>query len=268
MTSNPIDPFAPPPQYSYGGPAPHREETQELPLVPPDPPYAQAPPVETDPAATPQPFPSPANPGPAPFYSPQATPPSTAPPQDPPTGPPRLPGYGGGDGDGPRKSGKTWVVAVVVAVVVLALGAGLAVYLAMGSDEATLADPRSSESAEDEKSDGKDSDGKEEPGEESAKPSEEASSTADAQLAGRPTKFGAWWAGDGKYEGKWEKPDSDGGQEITSYLVADCEGDELATVDANTYHVAVEIDELKCMSVQAVTAAGPGEVASFDIRSK
>lgn len=262
MTSNPIDPFASPSHQPYGAPVPGREETEELPLVPP-----QIPPVGANPAA-PQPFPSPVSPGPAPFPSPVS--PGPAPFSSPSAGPPPMtrpvPPVPGNQGGKPRKSGK--VVLIAVAVVVLLAGAGAAVYFTMGSDKAALADPQSSAPADDEKSGGKDSSGEEKPSEESAKPSEEAKSTQDAELASRPTKFGAWWAGEGKYAAKWDQPDSDGGQEITSYLVGDCDGNELATVEATTFHVTVEIDELKCMSVQAVTAAGPGEVASFEIAPK
>ncbi|MGH8882282.1 MAG: fibronectin type III domain-containing protein, partial [Stackebrandtia sp.] len=103
------------------------------------------------------------------------------------------------------------------------------------------------------------------PAEETDDPQAGEDGDGGGDLASLPTKFGAWWADDGKYEGKWAKPADDGGHAITGYLITDCADKELKTVDASTYKVTVEIDKLTCMSVQAVTEIGAGEPATFPI---
>ncbi|MGH8877475.1 MAG: hypothetical protein ACRD0P_09060, partial [Stackebrandtia sp.] len=81
----------------------------------------------------------------------------------------------------------------------------------------------------------------------------------------RPTKFGAWFAGSGTYEAKWEAPADDGGADIVSYVVGDCQGNNLAIVDSGTFGVSVQKDKLACMSVYAVNSQGMGTEAQHPI---
>lgn len=84
----------------------------------------------------------------------------------------------------------------------------------------------------------------------------------------RPTRLGAWWARDGVYAAKWEAPIYDGGNEISGYVVRDCDGDQLAEVDADVLQVEVEAKKLTCVSVRAVNAAGEGDEATFQVTQK
>ncbi|MGH8878882.1 MAG: hypothetical protein ACRD0P_16335 [Stackebrandtia sp.] len=87
-------------------------------------------------------------------------------------------------------------------------------------------------------------------------------------VATLPTKLGAWWARDGVFTVKWEKPDDDGGLAVTGYVIRDCEGKDLATVDGDKYTVDVEIKALTCVNVRAVNAAGEGAEATNDVVQK
>ena len=168
-------------------------------------------------------------------------------------------------GSGGRHTGRT--VAVIAAVVVVLVGAAAAVYFGLrpGDDIGIIADNPSTAPADD-SADGTSADDRPtEPSDDSSGSTEPVEEETDAGLASRPMHFGAWFAGGDTYEGKWIEPTDNGGQEITGYLVTDCAGTELATVEASVLHVTVHADALTCMAVQAVTEAGPGEAATFEI---
>ncbi|HZE38640.1 MAG TPA: hypothetical protein VE172_07485 [Stackebrandtia sp.] len=83
----------------------------------------------------------------------------------------------------------------------------------------------------------------------------------------RPTKFGAWFTNYGSYDAKWGKPASDGGSAIASYVLTDCDGNELMAVDGGTYSATVYYysGTLDCMRVYAVNKKGAGQTAQHDI---
>ena len=80
----------------------------------------------------------------------------------------------------------------------------------------------------------------------------------------RPEAFGAWWASEGKYSAKWERPADDGGLSITGYVVKKCDGTTLKTVGPGTFRVDISHPSLTCMTVQAINAKGAGQTAYFD----
>lgn len=101
------------------------------------------------------------------------------------------------------------------------------------------------------------------------------------EVPGMPTKFGAWWAAEGKYGAKWEAPKDDGGSAITGYVIRECgDGKELFTLEGEEYEkqagekggnndgiweVGFEAEKVGCVSVRAVNSSGEGAEASFEI---
>lgn len=80
----------------------------------------------------------------------------------------------------------------------------------------------------------------------------------------RPEAFGAWWASEGKYSAKWERPSDDGGLSITGYVVKKCDGTTLKTVGSGTFRVDISHPSLTCVTVQAINSKGAGQTAYFD----
>lgn len=80
----------------------------------------------------------------------------------------------------------------------------------------------------------------------------------------RPEAFGAWWASEGKYSAKWERPADDGGLSITGYVVKKCDGTTLKTVGSGTFRVDISHPSIDCLTVQAINAKGAGQTAYFD----
>lgn len=80
----------------------------------------------------------------------------------------------------------------------------------------------------------------------------------------RPEAFGAWWASEGKYTAKWERPADDGGLSITGYVVKKCDGTTLKSVGSGTFRVDISHPSIDCLTVQAVNAKGAGQTAYFD----
>jgi hypothetical protein len=304
MAENPIDPFAPQPRDAnsrpIGPPPPAEEPTSELPTVAqPTGHDGTSTPVEPEQPQTPQsirpdtpPFsdspiepwiagpPPPGPPAvhdypPQPVEVPAVTQPSLAPgsaSSAPPAGVP-------GEADSFERStavaetgrhagrGRAGLVTAIVAAVLVVAGVVAGVIYAVNGlpGAATVADGESAGDRHPDEESASPGPSDEGSGAQSADPSDEGAAD-DESLAGRPGKFGAWSTGNGRYQAKWEAPADTGGSDITGYRIGDCEGNELTTVDADTFHVAVEADSLTCMSVQAVNEAGPGEEASFTIK--
>lgn len=275
--------------------APGLDDTQEVPVVP----HQAAGPVSPQPAAMPtaaaQAVPAPVSAPPqwptgvpettavpAPPTMPFGAPAPPAPPQPPPLAPqltvppdlvPPRPG-----GKSPRKP----LIAVGAVVAVLLVIAGV-VFFAIPpgsgddpSDRAGSSSDAPQETGEASRSSGEptkspsknpdpESGAASEPGPGDEPDDDDPPPEQKLTVPSRPTAFGAWFAGSGTYRAKWGKPSDDGGADILSYVVGDCNGNNLAFVDSNTFQVTVNAEYLDCMSVYAVNNQGMGADAQHHI---
>ncbi|GIG65915.1 hypothetical protein [Phytomonospora endophytica] len=101
-------------------------------------------------------------------------------------------------------------------------------------------------------------------GAEAPPPAPKKTNPPTTSTASRPEAFGAWWASEGKYTAKWERPADDGGLTITGYVVKKCSGETLKNVGSGTFRVDINHPSLTCVTVQAINAKGAGQTAYFD----
>ncbi len=176
---------------------------------------------------------------------------------------------------GKKGRGKTLLVIGVIVVVVLAAGGGgywlwssgtFASMLAASDDSGTVTSKNSQDAKE---SAGDDASEQDEPSDE-AKPSQDSESSADESpsvAVSAPTAVVAWATQDGQYRVKWGEPKDDGGEDITGYVVSECDGGELDEVGGDTLFTTIKDDNLDCVSVHAVTESGPGEAATAEVKN-
>lgn len=252
------------------------DDTQEVPVIPPQP---AAPPPEWPVTAQPEPTalvppgqPSPPGQPTAPVSAPAAPfgPELTVPPD---LVTPKKPG--------PRKAPLIAVGASVLGLLVLVTVAIFAFQpgtadgsqdkAEASSDTPDSSGDASSSSPEESKSPSKnpkpetEKSSDAEPGGEPEDDGGDDNAEPELSVPSRPTKFGAWFAGNGTYQAKWGPPSSDGNADILSYVIGDCKGNNLAFVDSNTYKATVQADYLECMSVYAVNNQGMGQDAQHQI---